>query len=99
MSRVHVLMRTALVTRRPPEVGEITRCIVMPARLRGIVRSEERRICPPLFRRAPTALDHSPYNRWTHRRRRSSHLRHSKFVALRNDQDVRDVGRELPTTK
>jgi hypothetical protein len=37
MSGVHVLMRTALAIRCPPEVGT-TRCIVVPARLRGIVR-------------------------------------------------------------
>jgi hypothetical protein len=29
----------------------------------------------------------------------SNRLRHSKFVALRDDQDVGDAGRELPSTK
>ena len=35
------------------------------------------------------------YAEWTD----GNHLRHSKFVALRDDKDVGDVGRELPTTK
>jgi bifunctional non-homologous end joining protein LigD len=35
------------------------------------------------------------YAEWTD----GNHLRHSKFVALRDDKDVADVDRELPTTK
>ena len=35
------------------------------------------------------------YADWTD----GNHLRHSKFVALHDDKDVGNVGRELPTTK
>ena len=35
------------------------------------------------------------YAEWTE----GNHLRHSKFVALRDDKDLDDVDRELPTTK
>ena len=35
------------------------------------------------------------YAEWTD----GNHLRHSKFIALRDDKDVGDVERELPTTK
>ena len=43
----------------------------------------------------PRLIVQIEYADWTD----GNHLRHSKFVALRDDQDVGDVGRELPTTK
>ena len=35
------------------------------------------------------------YAEWTN----GNQLRHSKFVAIRDDKDVGDVGRESPTTR
>jgi hypothetical protein len=61
MSRVHVLMRSALVTRRPPEVGDY------PVHRRAgetTWNREGRRSSVasalPFFRRTRTALEHSP---------------------------------------